>query len=112
MKKIVLALCCTGVVAYGGVVAFLQHFDHEHAPVLSENSPTRHNPEALAAFNIISGARCDYCHAEGRQLPFYFNLLMGRKWEMIKEDFFLLLNPQVCLLGFNCGKIHIAGKCA
>lgn len=74
MKKIVLALCCTGVVAYGGVVAFLQHFDHEHAPVLSENSPTRHNPEALAAFNIISGARCDYCHAEGRQLPFYFNL--------------------------------------
>ena len=29
---------------------------------------------------------------------------------MIKEDFFLLLNPQVCLLGFNCGKIHIADK--
>lgn len=74
IKKILLATVCTGVVVYGGAVAFLQHFDKEHAPVLTANSPTRHDPEALEAFNIISGARCDYCHAQGREMPFYFYL--------------------------------------
>lgn len=74
VKRILVALAGAGIVAYGGTVAFLQHFDHETAPVLSASSPTRHNPVALAAFDVLSNARCDYCHAQGRDLPFYFKL--------------------------------------
>ncbi|WP_407927061.1 cytochrome-c peroxidase [Acetobacter garciniae] len=74
LKRIVAALIGAGIVAYGGTVAFLQHFDHGLAPALPASSPTRKDPVALAAFNVMSEARCDYCHATGRELPFYFNL--------------------------------------
>ncbi|MDF7675020.1 cytochrome-c peroxidase [Acetobacteraceae bacterium ESL0709] len=74
MKRIVISLVGAGVLAYGGTVAFLQHFDHATAPGLSANSPTNKDPVALAAFKSMDNARCDYCHATGRELPFYFHL--------------------------------------
>lgn len=101
MKRIIVGLVGAGVVAYGGVVAFLQHFDHETAPRLTAVSPTNKDPVALAAFNVLSDARCDYCHTTGRELPFYFHvpvanqlmekdLVQGRRHfriEPVLEDF-------------------------
>lgn len=74
MKRILVSLVGAGLLAYGGTVAYLHHFDHETAPRLPENSPTRKDPVALAAFNALNNARCDYCHTVGSNLPFYFSL--------------------------------------
>lgn len=74
MKRILVSLAGVGLLAYGGTVAFLQHYDHVTATELNVNSPTRKDPVALAAFNALNEARCDYCHATQRDLPFYFHL--------------------------------------
>ncbi|MBS4073855.1 cytochrome-c peroxidase [Ameyamaea chiangmaiensis] len=77
--KLLGGLAVAGAVAYGGVVAYLTHFDHAGAPELSVSSPTRHDPVALAAFNVLREARCDYCHAAHTTLPFYFHLPVARQ---------------------------------
>jgi len=77
--RIVAGACVAGLVAYGGVVAYLTHYDHAGAPVLPVASPTNKDPVALAAFNVISGARCDYCHTANAKLPFYFHLPVARQ---------------------------------
>ncbi|WP_338331667.1 cytochrome-c peroxidase [Acetobacter sp. LMG 32666] len=74
MKRILVSLAGVGLLAYGGTVAFLQHYDHVTATELLPASPTHKDPVALAAFNALNEARCDYCHATGRDLPFYFRL--------------------------------------
>lgn len=79
MKKLVLSVVAAGCVAYGGVVAYLTHFDHATAPQLPESSPTLKDPVALAAFNAISEARCDYCHTQNVDLPFYFKLPIAKQ---------------------------------
>lgn len=72
MKKIILAFIAIIGVAYGGTVFYLNHYDHETAPTLSKDSPLQHDETALAAFNVLREVRCDYCHAEKVDLPFYF----------------------------------------
>ncbi|QNT78518.1 cytochrome-c peroxidase [Entomobacter blattae] len=74
IKKAMISLVILGGVAYGGTVAYLTHFDHSTAPKLPENSPTLKDPVALAAYNAISEARCDYCHTKNVNLPFYFKV--------------------------------------
>ncbi|MDI2090016.1 cytochrome-c peroxidase [Commensalibacter oyaizuii] len=74
MKKLILAVIVIGCVVYGGTVMYLNGFDHKTAPVLAENSPLRHDKVAMAAFDVLKEARCDYCHAEKVNLPFYFKL--------------------------------------
>ncbi|MBB2189770.1 c-type cytochrome [Gluconacetobacter azotocaptans] len=74
VRKVILSVAALGCVAYGGVVGYLTHFDHESAPNLGVHSPTLGNPTALAAFNVIREARCDYCHARNTDLPFYFHV--------------------------------------
>ncbi|MFT8720837.1 cytochrome-c peroxidase, partial [Acetobacter sp.] len=74
MKRVIAALACAGVAAYGGTVAYIQHFDHQGAPTLSADSPTQQNAVAKAAFDVLREARCDYCHTKGADLPFYFKL--------------------------------------
>mgnify|MGYP004708437083 CR=1 FL=1 len=74
MKRILVSLAGAGLLAYGGTVAFLQHYDHVTATELVASSPTHKDPVALAAFNALNEARCDYCHATKRDLPFYFHL--------------------------------------
>ncbi|MBB2202105.1 c-type cytochrome [Gluconacetobacter tumulisoli] len=75
----ILSACVAGIVAYGGVVAYLAHFDHATAPVLVAGAATQGDPTALAAFNVIREARCDYCHAAKTDLPFYFRLPVARQ---------------------------------
>ncbi|WP_227003311.1 cytochrome-c peroxidase [Kozakia baliensis] len=79
VKKAVLGLVAAGVVAYGGTLAYLTHFDHEGAPKLPANSPTWHDQKALAAFNALRETRCDYCHTTGANLPFYFKLPLANQ---------------------------------
>ena len=74
MKRVIAALACAGVAAYGGTVAYIQHFDHQGGPTLSADSPTQQNAVAKAAFDVLREARCDYCHTKGADLPFYFKL--------------------------------------
>ncbi|UYH52130.1 cytochrome-c peroxidase [Candidatus Kirkpatrickella diaphorinae] len=68
-----------GLGAYGVTIAWLTHFDRSSAPPLSASSATRKDPIALAAFNALRGARCDYCHTENAQLPFYFKIPVARQ---------------------------------
>jgi len=79
IRKFVAGAVVAGLVAYGGVVAYLTHFDHAGAPVLRADSPTQKDPVALAAFNVIAGARCDYCHSANANLPFYFHLPVAKQ---------------------------------
>lgn len=74
MKKLVLPAFAALVAAYAGTVAYLTHSDHATAPRLPENSPTRQDPVALAAFGALAESRCDFCHAKGTALPFYANM--------------------------------------
>ncbi|BCK74596.1 cytochrome-c peroxidase [Acetobacter aceti NRIC 0242] len=74
MKRIVAGLIGAGLAAYGGTVAYIQHFDHQGGPTLSADSPTLKDPAAKAAFDVLREARCDYCHTKGADLPFYFHL--------------------------------------
>lgn len=71
IRKLVIAMGIIGLGAYGVTIAWLWHFDRYSAPQLSAQSATRKDPVALAAFNALNNARCDYCHAEKVQLPFY-----------------------------------------
>lgn len=79
LKKIILSLVVLGLAAYGGSVAYLQHWDHATAPQLPANSPTRNDPVALAAFNSLREARCDFCHATHTELPFYFHVPLANQ---------------------------------
>lgn len=72
-------LAALGVAAWGGTVAYLEHFDHQGAPTLPDDSPTRRDPMALAAFTALDEARCDYCHVVGTDLPFYFKLPLANQ---------------------------------
>lgn len=84
LRRVIVSLVGAGVLAYGGTIAFLTHFDHSTAPRLSETSPTKQNPVALAAYNVLTEARCDYCHATGRDLPFYFKLPLAN--QLMEKD--------------------------
>lgn len=79
MKKIILSLVVLGLAAYGGSVAYLQHWDHATAPQLPADSPTRSDPVALAAFGALREARCDFCHAAHTELPFYFHVPLANQ---------------------------------
>ncbi|MDF0490176.1 MULTISPECIES: cytochrome-c peroxidase [Sphingomonas] len=59
------------VAIFGGTVGYLAHYDRVTAPTLPSSSPTNREPVALAAFQALSKARCDYCHTQGAALPFY-----------------------------------------
>lgn len=78
MKRLIVSAVGAALLAYGGTVAYLQHFDHITAPELPASSPTLKDPVALAAFNALREARCDYCHAEQRDLPFYFRVPVAK----------------------------------
>lgn len=83
ITKGIAGLVALGVVAWGGTVTYLEHFDHAGAFQLPADSPTRHDPTAMAAFAALQEVRCDYCHTKGTDLPFYFKLplanqIMGR----------------------------------
>lgn len=79
LRRLIASLVGVGVLAYGGTIAFLTHFDHVTAPELPAASPTLKDPVALAAFNAVRESRCDYCHAVGRDLPFYFKLPIAKQ---------------------------------
>lgn len=79
VKKAVAGLALAGVVAYGGTIAYLTHFDHAGAPTLPADSPTLKDPVALAAFNALRETRCDYCHTRGADLPFYFHVPIAKQ---------------------------------
>ncbi|MBB2174142.1 cytochrome-c peroxidase [Gluconacetobacter asukensis] len=68
-----------GVVAYGGAVAYLAHFDHAGAPQIPAGSPSLHDPVSMKAFAAFQEARCDYCHVAGTNLPFYFKLPLANQ---------------------------------
>ncbi|MBB2165744.1 c-type cytochrome [Gluconacetobacter sp. 1b LMG 1731] len=74
VRKAIVSVAVLGIVAYGGVVGYLTHFDHETAPTLDTHSPTLADPVTSAAFAAIREARCDYCHARNVELPFYFHV--------------------------------------
>ncbi|EHD13760.1 cytochrome c peroxidase [Commensalibacter intestini A911] len=74
MKKLILAIIVLGLVAYGATIFYINGFDHKTAPALAENSPSRQDATTMAAFDVLKEARCDYCHAEKVNLPFYFKL--------------------------------------
>ncbi|WP_323991196.1 cytochrome-c peroxidase [Nguyenibacter sp. L1] len=84
VRKIVLSVAALGVAAYGGVIGYLTHFDHETAPTLSVSSPTLKDPTAAAAFAAIREARCDYCHARSTDLPFYFHVPVAN--QLMRRD--------------------------
>ncbi|WP_182355293.1 cytochrome-c peroxidase [Komagataeibacter europaeus] len=71
VKTAVAGLVAAGIVAYGGTVAYLTHFDHAGAPAPAGAGV---DPTSAAALNVIREARCDYCHAAKVDLPFYFSL--------------------------------------
>ncbi|WP_049623104.1 cytochrome-c peroxidase [Frateuria defendens] len=73
MKKLIVAIVLAAI-AYGGLVAYIEHFDHSTAPTLRADSPSAKDPVAQAAFGAITEARCDYCHAQKTNLPFYFHV--------------------------------------
>ncbi|GBR13682.1 cytochrome-c peroxidase [Asaia spathodeae] len=77
-------LVVAAALAYGGTIAFLTRFDHQGAPRLPTNSATWHDPKALAAFNALGEARCDYCHTRTADLPFYFKLPFAN--QIMKRD--------------------------
>lgn len=79
VKKSVLGLVALGAVAYGGTLAYLTHFDHAGAPQLPADSPTRHDAVSMAAWSALTEVRCDYCHAKGTDLPFYFKLPLANQ---------------------------------
>ncbi|CAI3923741.1 cytochrome c peroxidase [Commensalibacter papalotli (ex Botero et al. 2024)] len=74
MKKLILAIIVLGAVVYGGTTLYLSSFDRKTAPRLAENSPSHSDAVTMAAFDVLKEARCDYCHAENVELPFYFKL--------------------------------------
>lgn len=74
MKKLILAILVLFCVVYGGTVLYLTHYDHGTAPALVDNSPIHQDKVAMAAFNVMKEARCDYCHKKQVDLPFYFKL--------------------------------------
>jgi len=84
LRRLIASLVGAGVLAYGGTIAFLTHFDHVTAPELPATSPTKQDPVALAAFNALREARCDYCHATGRDLPFYFKVPVAN--QLMEKD--------------------------
>jgi cytochrome c peroxidase len=84
VRKFVLSVAALGCVAYGGVVGYLTHFDHETAPTLGTNSPTLTDPVASAAFAALREARCDYCHARNTDLPFYFHVPVAN--QLMRRD--------------------------
>lgn len=79
MKKIILLAASALVVAYGSTVAYLAHYDHKTAPQLPAGSPTQRDPVALAAFKAMQESRCDYCHTQGTELPFYAGLPVAKQ---------------------------------
>lgn len=74
MKKLILAALVVIFIGYGGVIMYLTHYDHATAPSLAEDSPLHQDKQAMAAFNVLKEARCDYCHTQKVDLPFYFKL--------------------------------------
>ncbi|WP_279311894.1 cytochrome-c peroxidase [Acetobacter sp. AN02] len=76
MRRIILGAIGAGVIAYGGTVAYLTHFDHEGAPRIGT---AEKDPVARAAFGVMAEARCDYCHAKGVNLPFYFSIPVAKQ---------------------------------
>lgn len=79
MKKVILLGAAALAVAYGATTGYLVHYDHKTAPQLPAASPTRNDPVAMAAFAAIRESRCDYCHTEGTELPFYADLPIARQ---------------------------------
>lgn len=77
LRRIVLGMIGAGVLVYGGTVAWLTRFDHEGQPRLSAEGEV--DPQTKAAFAVMAEARCDYCHAKGTSLPFYFNLPVAKQ---------------------------------
>jgi hypothetical protein len=70
MKKIMLSLTAVFAVA-GGLASYLVYFDHETAPVLQVDSPTRHHPTAVIAFGAMGEARWEYYQMKAAQVLFY-----------------------------------------
>lgn len=59
---------------------------------------------ALAAFNVVREARCDYCHAVGRDLPFYFKLpIANRLMEKDLHEGLRHFRIEPVLEAFNAG---------
>jgi hypothetical protein len=69
-KKILLPLTAVFAVG-GGLVSYLDYFDHETAPVLLVDSPTRHHSTAVPEFGALHEARWEYYHNPATQPPFY-----------------------------------------
>ncbi|MFT9073421.1 cytochrome-c peroxidase [Gluconobacter potus] len=84
ITKGIAGLVALGVVAWGGTVTYLEHFDHAGAPQLPASSPTRQDPTAMAAFAALREVRCDYCHTQNVNLPFYFSLPLAN--QIMKRD--------------------------
>lgn len=74
MKKLIFAFFVVVAISYGGVISYLTRYDHATAPNLAENSPLRQDKLAMDAFNVLKEARCDYCHTQKVDMPFYFKL--------------------------------------
>jgi len=79
IRKAIIGAVALGVVAYGGTVAYLEHFDHEGAPRIPAGSPSLHDPVSMKAFAAFQEVRCDYCHVAGTDLPFYFKLPLANQ---------------------------------
>lgn len=84
IKTTIVGLVVAGALAYGGTIAYLTHFDHQGAPRLPTGSPTWHDPKALAAYSAFQETRCDYCHTQKADLPFYFKLPFAN--QIMKRD--------------------------
>jgi hypothetical protein len=69
-KRIVLSLTAVFAVG-GGLVSYLDYFDHETAPVLQVDSPTRHDPTTVVAFGAMPEVRWEHYHIPATQLRFY-----------------------------------------
>jgi cytochrome c peroxidase len=78
-RTILLVGAGTLVAAYAGTVGYLTHFDNATAPALPAFSATRRDPVALAAFQALTKARCDYCHTQSAVLPFYANVPVAQQ---------------------------------
>ncbi|GBQ22150.1 cytochrome-c peroxidase [Gluconacetobacter sacchari] len=79
LGRIITGLMIAGGVSYGVTIAFLDHFDHQGAPRIPADSPSRHDPVSMKAFAAFQEARCDYCHVAGTRLPFYFSLPLANR---------------------------------
>lgn len=84
MKKIILGMIAVAIITYGGVVFYLNAYDHKTAPSIVDSSPAKHDPLTVAAFDVLKEARCDYCHAEKVNLPFYFKLPVAN--QLMEQD--------------------------